>query len=102
MITEKQRQQLIDLNDSRVNKILNLGLKVGEWYKKKDFGKLMFYFNGEFSKSGYNPNYGFNYDGIFSDEIGVYESEVNKYYEATKQEVEQALVCFLQKELLLY
>ena len=91
-ITEKQKQQLIDLNDSRVNEILNLGLKAGKWYNKKYFGKLMFYFNGEFSKSGYNPNYGLNYNGIFSDEIGVFKNEVNEYYEATHQEVEQALI----------
>ena len=91
-ITEKQKQQLIDLNDSRVNEILGFGLKFGEWYKKKSYGDLMFYFNGEFSKRGYNPNYGLNYNGIFSDEIGVFEHEVNKYYEATHQEVEQALI----------
>ena len=42
-ITEKQKQQLIDLNDSRVNEILKLGLKVGKWYKKKSYGDLMFY-----------------------------------------------------------
>lgn len=91
-ITEKQKQQLIDLNDSRVNEIFELGLEVGKWYKKKDFGKLMFYFNGEFSKRGYNPNYGLNYDGIFSDEIGVFKREVNEYYEATHQEVAIALI----------
>ena len=90
-ITEKQKQQLIDLNDSRVNEILNLGLKVGEWYKKKDYGDLMFYFNGKYTNKNNVDNYGFDYNGIFQEVIGVHKHEVNEYYEATKQEIEQAL-----------
>ena len=90
-ITEKQQQQLIDLNDSRVNEILNLGLKVGEWYKKKDYGDLMFYFNGKYTNKNNVDNYGFDYNGIFQEVIGVHKHEVNEYYEATKQEIEQAL-----------
>ena len=46
-ITEEQLEKLKNLNDSRVNEILKLGLKVGKWYKKKYYGDLMFYFNGK-------------------------------------------------------
>ena len=82
-ITEKQKQQLIDLNDSRVNEILDLGLKVGEWYFNGN-GKTLFCYNGT-----NNKRYGFNSSGIWSIGIGcAYDSTLKK---ATKQEVEQAL-----------
>lgn len=83
-ITEKQKQQLIDLNDSRVNEILDLGLKVGEWYFNGN-GKTLFCYNGTNNKI-----YGFNSSGIWSIWIGcAYDSTLKK---ATKQEVEQALI----------
>ena len=92
-ITKEQKQQLIDLNDSRVNEILGVKeLELGTWYKKKSYGDLMFYFNGKYTNKNNENNYGFGYDGIFQKEIGVYKHEVNKYYEATHEEVEQALI----------
>lgn len=91
-ITEEQLEKLKNLNDSRVNEILKLGLKVGKWYKKKSYGDLMFYFNGKYTNKNNENNYGFDYDGVFQKEIGVHKHEVNEYYGATKQEVEQALI----------
>lgn len=92
-ITEKQKQQLIDLNDSRVNEILNV-LEVGEWYFNGN-GKTLFCYNNT-----RNKRYGFNSEGKWSEGIG--NACDNTLKKATKQEVEQALVSFLQKELLLY
>lgn len=91
---EEIRQKLIDLNDSRVNEILGFGfgLEVGKWYKKNDYGDLMFYFNGKYTYKDNENNYGFDYNGFFQKEIGVHKREVNKYYEATHEEVEQALI----------
>ena len=93
-ITEKQKQQLIDLNDSRVNEILGLELKVGEWYKVKDVNTdwLMCY-------KGNKRGYGFNTNKIWSVD---YFMGSERWIKATEQEVGQALVCFLQKKLLLY
>ena len=83
-ITEKQKQQLIDLNDSRVNEILDLGLKIDEWYFNGN-GKTLFCYNGT-----NNKRYGFNSSGIWSIGIGcAYDSTLKK---ATHQEVEQALI----------
>jgi hypothetical protein len=67
-------------------------LEVGKWYKKKDFGKLMFCFSGEFSNANRHPNYGFSYDGEFSKIIGCFEKELLDYIPATKEEVETALI----------
>ena len=69
-------------------------LEVGKWYKKPTFGKLLFLFSGEFSKTNCNihPNYGFDYDGSFSNTIGVYKTEIEQYIPATHQEVETALI----------
>ena len=84
-ITEKQKQQLIDLNDSRVNEILNLGLKVGEWYKYdncilnyketnkdniKAYGIIPYFDWGDNYNCGNNPE---------------------KWIKATYEEIEQAL-----------
>ena len=41
-ITEKQKRQLIDLNDSRVNEILNMTPELNKWYKATD-SKFMIY-----------------------------------------------------------
>jgi len=69
-------------------------LEVGKWYKKPTFGKLLFLFSGEFSKTDCNihPNYGFDYDGSFSNTIGVYKTEIEQYIPATPEEVETALI----------
>jgi len=87
-ITEKQKQQLIDLNDSRVNEILESGLKVGEWYK--DLNEKGLYYITEIKEDRFYF-LGFNVNGYW---------ENNDWYltrncvlsKATKQEVEQALI----------
>ena len=86
-ITEEQLEQLKNLNNSRVNEILNLGLKVGEWYK--DLNDKGLYYMTEIKEDG------FYFLGF--DTIGDWE--VNDWYltnncvlsKATKQEIEQAL-----------
>ena len=78
-ITEEQLEKLKDLNDSRVNEILRLKLKVGKWYKKESYGDLMFYFNGKYTTQNNENNYGFDYDGVFQKEVGVHAYEVNEY-----------------------
>lgn len=91
-ISEKQITELRNLNDSRVNQILGFELEVGKWYKKNDYGDLMFYFNGKYTYKNNENTYGFDYNGFFQKKIGVHKREVNKYYEATHKEVEQALI----------
>lgn len=86
-ITEEQLEQLKNLNNSRVNEILNLGLKVGEWYK--DLNDKGLYYMTEIKEDR------FYFLGF--DTIGDWE--VNDWYltnncvlsKATKQEIEQAL-----------
>lgn len=95
-ITEKQKQQLINLNDSRVNEILDLGLKIGEWYK---YNNCILNYRGV-KDCGIIQAYGFvDGDWFYVDNFG---NNPEQWIKVTKQEVEQALVCFLQKKLLLY
>lgn len=62
-------------------------LEVGKVYKYPSIGeKFMFKFNG----FGAN-NYGFSTIGEWSNDLGVYENEVNLYQEATKEEWLEAL-----------
>ena len=62
-------------------------LEVGKVYKYPSIGeKFMFKFNG----FGAN-NYGFSTIGEWSNDLGVYENEVNLYKEATKEEWLEAL-----------
>ena len=62
-------------------------LEVGKVYKYPSLGeKFMFKFNG----FGAN-NYGFSTIGEWSNDLGVYENEVNLYKEATKEEWLEAL-----------
>ena len=62
-------------------------LEVGKVYKYPSLGeKFMFKFNG----FGAN-NYGFSTIGEWSNDLGVYENEVNLYQEATKEEWLEAL-----------
>ena len=85
MITQEQKQKLIDLNDSRVNEILDLGLKVGKWYKYnncilnyketnknniKAYGIIPYFGWGDNYNCGNNPE---------------------KWIKATYEEIEQAL-----------
>ena len=87
-ITEKQKQQLIDLNDSRVNKILNIKLNLNKWYKDID-SKFMIYLT---KYTDLNNCEGFYFDGTygeyqgFDDNLGFHSCIL-----ATKQEIEQAL-----------
>lgn len=64
-------------------------LEVGKVYKYPSLGggKFMFKFNGEFSES----TYGFASNGEWSNELGIRESEINDYKEATKEEWLEAL-----------
>ena len=62
-------------------------LEVGKVYKYPSIGeKFMFKFNG----FGAN-NYGFSTIGEWSNDLGVYDNEVNLYKEATKEEWLEAL-----------
>lgn len=86
-ITEKQKQQLIDLNDSRVNEILNLGLKVGEWYK--DLNEKGLYYITEIKEDRfYFLGFDVNGDWKINDWYLTNKCVLSK---ATKQEVKQAL-----------
>jgi hypothetical protein len=64
-------------------------LEVGKVYKYPSLGggKFMFKFNGEFNES----TYGFASNGEWSNELGIRESEINDYKEATKEEWLEAL-----------
>ena len=84
-ITEKQKQQLIDLNDSRVNEILNLGLKVGEWYK---YNNCILNYRGV-KDCGIIQAYGFvGGDWVYVDNFG---NSPEQWIKATEQEVGQVL-----------
>lgn len=65
-------------------------LEVGKVYKYPNFrgGKFMFKFNGEF---GEMITYGFDANGKWCNELGIRESEINYYEEATKEEWLKAL-----------
>ena len=65
-------------------------LEVGNVYKypKRGAGKFMFKFNGKF---GERITYGFNINGIWSNELGIYEYNIKSYEEATKEEWLEAL-----------
>ena len=65
-------------------------LEVGKVYKypKRGAGKFMFKFNGKF---GERITYGFNINGIWSNELGIYEYNIKYYEEATKEEWLEAL-----------
>lgn len=95
MITQEQKQKLINLNDSRVNEILEVK-EYGKWYKCKGFPKYLAFM----AKEG---RFGFNTNGDWFD-LNKVVPDLNNvcWIKATNEEVEQALVCFLQKKLLLY
>lgn len=94
-ITEEQKQQLIDLNDSRVNEILELN-PYNAWYKFEGMNHFLMYVIDK------SCRYGFGISGNWHDKSCGHEDISVGYIKATKQEVEQVLVCFLQKKLLLY
>lgn len=64
-------------------------MEAGRWYKLPTFGKLMFMFTGGF---GNDATYGFNYDGEFSETIGVQRPSIEDYVPATDHEVKEALI----------
>ena len=87
-ITEKQKRQLIDLNDSRVNEILNMTPELNKWYKATD-SKFMIYLT---KYKDDNKCEGFYFSGLngeymgFCDDLGF-----RRCILATKQQIEQAL-----------
>lgn len=64
-------------------------LEVGKWYKDPTFytGRLMFKFNGKFGDA---VAIGFGSDGEFAKIIGVHKEYINRYEEATPEEVVKA------------
>lgn len=88
-VTEKQKQQLIDLNDSRVNEILELNPQLNKWYKVSN-SKFMVYLT---KYVGLNQCEGF-YFGADSGEYKGFSDNLGFRYcvLATKQEIEQALI----------
>ena len=88
MITQEQKQKLIDLNDSRVNEILGvIEYKEGNWYKTTDskFMVLLTKYESEYNSYGYYFNTRGEWKGY--DDVGL-----SKCIEATNKEVEQKLI----------
>lgn len=84
-ITEEQKQQLINLNDSKVNEILGVNT-YNNWYKYKNTNFLMYIHD--------NGRYGFGADGLWLDNLNENKSlnKIEGYNLATAEEVEKALV----------
>lgn len=84
-ITEEQKQQLINLNDSKVNEILGVNT-YNNWYKYKNTNFLMYIHD--------NGRYGFGADGLWLDNLNENESlnKIEGYNLATDEEVEKALI----------
>ena len=86
-ITKKQKQQLIDLNDSRVNEILNMTPELNKWYKATN-SKFMIYltkYKDDNKCEGFRFNTTGEYKG-FGYNLGLHDC-----VKSTHQEVEQAL-----------
>ena len=87
-ITEEQLEKLKNLNDSRVNEILNMTPELNKWYKATD-NKFMIYLT---KYKDNNICEGFYFSGLngkymgFCDNLGF-----RRCILATKQEIEQAL-----------
>lgn len=81
-ITELQLQQLKDLNDSKVNEILGLGLQVGKWYRHNCGNSLVF-------RNNDSGNYGFFIDKWGEDFLCSVPSQ---WTPATHKEVQYALI----------
>ena len=86
-ITEEQLERLKNLNDSRVNEILNV-LEVGQWYKDLD-SKGLYYITK--TKRDRFYFYGLDLNGIWTSE-DLYITENCDLIKATKKEVEYALI----------
>lgn len=85
-ITEKQKQQLIDLNDSRVNEILELVLEDNTWYI---YETKSIQFN---IKNGHGYGYSNSQGWVDKCEWLRYPNCNGLAKKATKQEVEEALI----------
>lgn len=87
-ITEKQKQQLINLNDSRVNEILNMTPELNKWYKATD-SKFMIYLT---KHKDDNKCEGFYFSELNGEYIGFCDDlGFHRCILATKQQIEQAL-----------
>ena len=87
-ITEKQKQQLIDLNDSRVNEILNIKPSLNKWYKVLDSNYMIYltkYVDLDNCEGFYFAGSNGEYMG-FCDDLGFHGCTL-----ATEQEVGQVL-----------
>lgn len=87
-ITEKQMQQLIDLNNSRVNEILNIIPSLNKWYKVLDSNYMIYltkYVDLDNCEGFYFAGSNGEYMG-FCDDLGFHGCTL-----ATEQEVGQVL-----------
>ena len=95
-LTQEQINQLAEKKHAKellqkfITDTFEAKLEVGKVYKypKRGAGKFMFKFNGKF---GERITYGFNINGIWSNELGIYEYNIKYYEEATKEEWLEAL-----------
>ena len=87
-ITEEQLEKLKNLNDSRVNEILNMTPELNKWYKATD-NKFMIYLT---KYKDDNKCEGFYFSGLNGEYMGFCDNlGFRRCILATKQEIEQAL-----------
>lgn len=87
-ITELQLQQLKDLNDSKVNEILGLGLQIGKWYKNL-IGNGLFYITKVTDNKFYYYGFDLNKESYYND---WYLFSHVKLTPANNEEIETALI----------
>lgn len=70
-------------------------LEIGKWYKRPCYTNsgFMFKFNGKF---GDDVTIGFSSNGRYSDKVGVIEQLINRYEEATPEEVIEAFIYHME------
>ena len=71
-------------------------LEVGKWYKMKSDIHFLCNFNGNIGNNG--NSYGFNLNGEWMDNSMCFHNS-DTYVEATPEEVESALINYLEKQL---
>lgn len=88
-IKPKQLREMLSANYEVVVTKPNKQLEIGKWYKFPPLGegRLMFKFNGKFGDA---VAIGFGSDGEFAKIIGVHKECINRYEEATPEEVVKA------------
>lgn len=71
--------------------VFNKKLEIGKIYKHTNFreGGFMFKFKGEF---GQGVTYGFNSNGEWRDNLGIWEDFIDQYEEATEEEWLESLM----------